>query len=397
MPIKIFACGDIVIQKYNGFSVSEDLGTIIKEADIAVCNFEGPVQAGGSKIPKAGPYLEQAQDSVDILRGVGFNLFSLANNHILDFGEEGLAKTIEKIEKAGARYVGAGVDFGSAYKLIEYEINSLKIGFLAFAEYGFGVLSEGGARGGYAWIEHPSVNKIVRESKAKVDRLIVMVHAGAEDVLLPLPEWRSRYRALCDNGADIIIGHHPHLPQGFERYNRSVIFYSLGNFFFGYAGFGNMGNVSYSVLLEISLDGFDFRTIWHKKTSDRVILLNDQRLFDYLEKISSFLGERYEYLTDQQVAYLYDNRYKKYLGLGVKNNAVDFIKRFLMFREYKRNKSLMHLHNSMIESHRYVIRKAIKLIQKKKMRNNYPDIAEMAKEYSGLDSLHPRRIVMKGR
>lgn len=70
------------------------------------------------------------------------------------------------------------------------------------------------SRSGYVWINHPLVNKRVIDIKSKVDILIMIVHAGAEDVPLPLPEWRSRYKKLCDLGADVIIRHHPHVPQG---------------------------------------------------------------------------------------------------------------------------------------------------------------------------------------
>lgn len=387
MSVKIFVCGDIIIQRPKKCLIADNLKEIIKSADVAVCNLEGPVKSSADKISKVGPYLEQSEEVISILREAGFNLFSLANNHILDFKEPGLTKTLREINKTGAQCIGAGMDFNSAYGLNVSEINSLKIGFLAFAESGFGVLSDGASQGGYAWINHPLVNGIVKESKTKVDFLIIMAHAGVEDTLLPLPEWRARYKELCDCGADIIIGHHPHWPQGFERHGRSLIFYSLGNFCFDHLDIKSKGSVSYSVLLGISKSGFDFRVIWHKKTNAGVMLLEDKKLDNFLAKISSLLSKPYASFMNQQIAYLYASRYKKYLGIGLENKTIDFVKRFIMFRRFKQYKTMMRLHNSIIESHRYTISRAEELIRKKEMASKYPDITAIAKEYSDLNLL----------
>lgn len=128
--------------------------------------------------------------------------FSLADNHIYDYGNSDLKATIGDFKKYNIKYLGASLNFENAYKPEIIKIKDTKVGFLAFCEAEFGSLTEDENRSGYAWINHPSVNKRVIDIKSKVDILIMMVHAGAEDAPLPLPEWRNRYKELCDLGAD---------------------------------------------------------------------------------------------------------------------------------------------------------------------------------------------------
>lgn len=383
MPVRIFICGDIFIQSPKKHFIADDLQRVIKGAGIAVCNFEGPIKSGGNKIAKIGPHLEQAKEAVSILGRVGFNLFSLANNHIFDFGEEGLTRTIDEIKKNNAQYVGAGADFNAAYELKTFSINSLRIGFLAFSEMEFGTLDEDEKQGGCAWINHPYTEKIIKESRTKVDFLIVIAHAGIENVPLPLPEWRQRYKELCDCGADVIIGHHPHFPQGFEKYNGSLLIYSLGNFYFDYGKFMNKKNLSYSILLEVSQDKYNFEIIHHEKINGEIIIKKNQES-NYFEKINGYLQEEYSELLNQQIMYLYENRYRKFNDIGLVNSLVSLAKRTILFRKYTSRKELMYLHNSMIESHRYATVRGIKLMQRK-IKIDYSGIIKLINEYYTLD------------
>lgn len=239
MSIKIFACGDVVNTTENKNFVSGGLKKIIREADISVCNFEAPIKTDSQPIPKAGPNIYQSRESIKYLKEAGFNLCSLANNHIYDFGREGLHSTIEEIKKFNLEYVGAGLDFESAYREKVFNIQGTKIGFLAACEAEFGCLTEDENRGGYAWLNHYLIEDKIRKLKKYVDIIILIAHAGVEEIDIPLPEWRGKYKRFCDLGVDILIGHHPHVPQGFEQYKKSLIFYSLGNFYFDTQSFKN--------------------------------------------------------------------------------------------------------------------------------------------------------------
>jgi len=268
--IDILICGDIVISSEIDKIISDELKKIITSSDISICNFEAPIKSNGFPIPKAGPHVYQSKSAIKTIKNCGFDILSLANNHIFDYGEIGLKDTLCEITRNDLDYIGAGLSFSEAYKITIIKIGDIKIGFLAFCESEFGALMEDEGRGGYAWINHQYVNEIVRKSKQKVDILMVIAHAGPEEVPLPLPEWRMRYQELCDFGADVIIGHHPHVPQGWEKYNKSIIFYSLGNFYFDWGGFKTKEDTSYSVLLKIDDNrNIDYEIVTHKKVTKK--------------------------------------------------------------------------------------------------------------------------------
>lgn len=212
MNIKVFVCGDIVITSNNTKIISNELNKIISSVDIAMCNFEAPIISEGTPISKVGPHIYQSENAVKILKNIGFNVFSLVNNHICDYGERGLEKTLKEFSNNKLIHVGAGNKFEEAYKLKIKEIHGIKFGFLSACEAEFGSYIDQEMHGGYAWINHPELRKSIIKSKNNIDVLFLLVHAGAEEVPLPLKEWRNLYRELCDLGVDIIIGSHPHVP-----------------------------------------------------------------------------------------------------------------------------------------------------------------------------------------
>lgn len=110
----------------------------------------------------------------------------------------------------------------------------MRIGLLCLVHKEFGALGLDAKDTDYgtAWINHPKVDRIILEAKKQCDILVVLPHAGVEDIVVPLPEWRARYKEFIDMGADVVIASHPHTPQGWEKYNGKMIYYSLGNFFF---------------------------------------------------------------------------------------------------------------------------------------------------------------------
>lgn len=390
MAISIFVSGDIVIRSNSDRLISDELRDIISLADLSVCNFEAPIESKGSLIPKAGPHIDQSKSAVNIAKKWGFDIFSLANNHIYDHGEMGLEKTIDEIVKNDLEYIGAGSSFDEAYSLTMEEINDIKIGFLAFCEAEFGALLEDEGRGGYAWINHQSVNNIVRKSKQKVDVLILIAHAGEEEVPLPLPEWRTRYRELCDLGVDVIIGHHPHVPQGWEKYNSSLIFYSLGNFYFDWGGFKNRADTSYSVLLKLDNEKIDYKIITHKKINNCLEIINDETFNAYLDKLNTLLKDNYSDISNQQSIYLFKTRhecyYKAYAMTTCKNTRLisklyRIIKQLFFSSKDTKDRELLLLHNVRIESHRFATQRALSLLTEKKYDENYNQFEKILTEW----------------
>jgi hypothetical protein len=142
---------------------------IIQNSDISICNFEAPIFTEGMQpIKKAGPHIYQAKESIKYLKESGFNIVSIANNHIYDYGQKGLEKTIEELDKNNIDYIGAGADFNSAYSIKIIEKNGIKTGLIAGCENEFGCLYEEQNRGGYAWLLHYKMEDNIRELKKKV-------------------------------------------------------------------------------------------------------------------------------------------------------------------------------------------------------------------------------------
>lgn len=232
--IKLFFAGDFCsLLPPNDIKVMPELVSMIKDADMSVCNFETPVKPNGYKMVQDPTFnsLCQSAESVSFLEDLGFNLFSLANNHAFDCGDEGYKETLKQMKKA--QYLGAGT-FDEAFKVKVIEKKGVKVGFLALTYASFGVFD--GTRDnqglGCAYINHPSVNHIILEAKKEVDVLIILAHDGIEYTDAPTHVVRARYKDLIDYGADAIVACHPHCPQGWEDYKGHPIFYSLGNFFF---------------------------------------------------------------------------------------------------------------------------------------------------------------------
>ena len=232
-PVRIFVAGDFCCKPSTSLlSVSEELRRLLQTCDIRICNFEFPLLPDGFNPPKAN---FQNDDTPDFLKDLGFNLFTLANNHTFDCGKDGFLKTSKALE---GKTIGAG-DLDEAYRPKIIESDGKRIAFL-----GLCYAAKEGVLDSYAEDQHygsaylydNKVNHIIINAKKEVDYLIVMVHDGMEYVDIPLPDTITRYRDLIDYGADAVIGTHPHCPQGWECYQGKPIFYSLGNFFFNSKG-----------------------------------------------------------------------------------------------------------------------------------------------------------------
>lgn len=239
--MKIFFAGDFCSKSSaSRISVSEDLKELIRSCDIRVINFEVPLRPEIELPEQNRQRYYQNDDVPDFLRGLGFNVFQLANNHTFDWDAPGFHKTKEALGDAA---LGAGT-LDEAYRVKVVEADGLKIGFMAltFAAYK-GVFDDVTKYGGLgcAYINDLRVNHIILETKKKVDYLFILAHDGIEYIDVPLPETIARYRDFIDYGADGVIGTHPHCPQGWETYKGRPIFYSLGNFLFN------------------SKDGYDYR------------------------------------------------------------------------------------------------------------------------------------------
>ena len=209
---------------------------ILKGSDLAIGNLEAPITGGGMEFAVKRFRFRAAPDAAGALKRAGFTLLTLANNHMLDFGSEGLNDTLHHLDAAGILHTGAGGELRSARQETIVTVKGKKVAFLAysltFPEEFFAATDRPGTAPGYSGY----VTRDIVRAKNRADYVIVSFHWGAELARSPKPYQVTAAHRAIDAGADLVLGHHPHVLQGAERYRNGVILYSLGNFAFGSTG-----------------------------------------------------------------------------------------------------------------------------------------------------------------
>ena len=171
----------------------------------------------------------------------GINVVDLANNHVLDYGAQGLLDTQAALDAAGIGHVGAGADDTAAHKPLITTVNGIRIAWLAYANvpddsgpshFVARSLEAGPGRPGVAWGTPDIVTRDVAAAKQQADIVIVALHSGYEYTDVPNTIQTGLAHAAIDAGAALVLGAHPHVLQGIEFYKNGVIAYSLGNFVF---------------------------------------------------------------------------------------------------------------------------------------------------------------------
>ena len=263
----LFICGDVINQTTDKQFIDLSLIDIIQHCDYSICNFEGTCK---SNALQDGQML-QRESTLQSLKDAGFNMLLLANNHITDYGDRGLRQTITSIEQYGFDRIGAGFDYYEVYRPHILNINGLKIGIINICEAQLGQFKEKEQPYGYAWLGDYGLDERIRTLRNEVDYLIVIPHAGLESYSIPLKQFRYLYQHWCDLGVDVVVGGHPHIVQGIEKYSNSIIFYSLGNFFFtGFNGEIDSWTKGISCVLHFSEESISYDVIQHEMNDECV-------------------------------------------------------------------------------------------------------------------------------
>ena len=227
----------------------DDVREVIKSADFSFVNFESPVVEGGYKpIPKCGPNLRCTPEAAEAVRYAGFTYVTMANNHILDYGAEGLRKSIECCKDQGLDVVGVGDNLNEAEKILYLEKDGEKLAIINCCEHEFSIASDTTA--GANPLNPIRQYYSIQEAKKQADYVLVIVHGGHELFQLPSPRMQETYRFFVDAGADAVVNHHQHCYSGYEVYNSKPIFYGLGNFCFDRPGKVSTWNEGYLVALD---------------------------------------------------------------------------------------------------------------------------------------------------
>jgi poly-gamma-glutamate synthesis protein (capsule biosynthesis protein) len=224
--------GDVLRDKGYDYPYAH-IQPLIEDADIAAANLETPVTERGEPAEKTYVY-RSPPEALDSFAAAGFDLVTLANNHILDYGVTGLQDTLHHLDRLGLSRVGAGMDADEAYRPVMVEEKGIKMAFLGFSL----VVPEVSWKAGE---DHPGVAETydyrkpveaIQAAKQQADLVVVFVHWGKEREERPEQRQVEMARRYIDAGADLVIGSHPHVLQSLEQYRGKWIAYSLGNFIF---------------------------------------------------------------------------------------------------------------------------------------------------------------------
>lgn len=209
----------------------KEIKSITDNQDFNIVNLESPIVSGYSeKINKGGPTLKCDPRIVDAIKCVGFNICTLANNHILDYGEDSCLTTKSIIEKSGLKSVGAGKNLYDASETLFLNQNNEIIAIINCCEHEFSIASNSSA--GANPLNPISQYYKIKKAQERANYILIIVHGGHEMCQLPSPRMKETYRFFIDAGADAVVNHHQHCYSGYEEYKGKPIFYGLGNFFF---------------------------------------------------------------------------------------------------------------------------------------------------------------------
>ncbi len=351
---------DLCLNKqYN--KIYNDFLPILKETDIRISNLECPLTEHNIAIEKNGPYLKVHPDCINGIKFGGFDILTLANNHIYDYGREGLLDTIKICNENKILYVGAGISQKDASKPLFIKVKEITVAIVNFCENEFSA----------SQTDQPGANSLnlvnnyfqITEAKKKADIVLVIIHGGHEMYSYPSPRMIQTYRFFAEIGASAVIGHHTHCISGYEVYKGIPVFYSLGNFIFDNEGMNNQWYTGMALKLFIKKNlsvSFEIIPFYQNKDIAGLKCIDDvnekKEILNQIENISNAIQneEKIAILYDQ---YIENNKYRYLFTIHnfgkVKKKLIKLFKFEKTF--FKRKYLLKALNHIECESHKDLI------------------------------------------
>jgi hypothetical protein len=211
-------------------AVYGDVLPILRQGDLRIVNLECALSGEASPVWKSGSVFKGRPEHINGLTAVPFEVVTLGNNHVFDYGPEAFSETLKLLGDHGIRSVGAGMNAEEARRPLVLEVKGVRIGIVNFSE-GEDLTAAVFGPGVFGW-DVDAVVDSVRAIRPGVDVILVICHGGVEYIPFPPPYLAETFRRIAEAGADLIVGHHAHVPQGIQICNGVPICYSLGNFVF---------------------------------------------------------------------------------------------------------------------------------------------------------------------
>ncbi|MBD3184570.1 hypothetical protein GF312_19975 [Candidatus Poribacteria bacterium] len=238
------AAGDIMLSRGVGKRILasgyefpfKNVAEIMKSADLTFGNLECPISSSGTADKEKEVTFRAETEVIKSLKSAGIDVVSLANNHAMDYGSVALLETLDILSHNGIRYAGAGSNSINARRSANFNINGVNVAFLAYTYKFHKVVEAQENQPGVAISRSHDILIDLQKAKENSDIVIVSFHWGWE--YSDHPDYMTRHLAhmTVESGADLVIGHHPHVIQGVELYKNSIICYSMGNFVFDQRG-----------------------------------------------------------------------------------------------------------------------------------------------------------------
>lgn len=341
--------------------VDNDLLKILKKADYRIFNLEIPLVDNETSINKCGPNLIASTKSGLGIKALGVDFLTLANNHILDQGKNGLNSTLKVLKELNISFAGVGNTIEGAAKPFVFEIENKKIGIYCCAEQEFSIVSKNNA-GANLFDPLESFDHI-QNLKKEVDYVIVLYHGGKEHYRYPSPYLQKVCRKIVEKGGDLVICQHTHCIGCKEKWKKGIIIYGQGNFLFD-----NDESEFWQTSLLINIkDNFEIEYIPILRDGFSVKLADEKSKSDILNKFykrskeikkEKFIEEKYEMFGKKSINnYLYSlsgiNRWLK----GIDK----YIFKGFFIRSYFNKKKLLTIQNYIeCEAHRELLIKGLK-------------------------------------
>ncbi|MEK7510248.1 MAG: CapA family protein [Patescibacteria group bacterium] len=203
-------------------------------ADLVFGNLESQISDKGRNVGSRYSFRADPK-SMEGLVYAGFDVVSVANNHSFDYTKEAFEDSLLRIKEAGIAYTGGGFSSQEAYFPAIREVKGIRVGFLGYTNSGSASWSVKENQAGIVWTDWNTLEQLerdIQQAKRNVDILVVSLHGGEEYAKEPNEFQKAFAKTAIDAGANLIIGHHPHVVQPLEQYQQGWIAYSLGNFVF---------------------------------------------------------------------------------------------------------------------------------------------------------------------
>jgi len=237
-PPSVIVAGDImlggrakkVVAEFGPDYPFDGVFPLLRTAPIVLGNLEGPFAEKARRQQRNFSYRVDVSLASSLSRA-GINVVTLANNHLMDCGRSGVLETLDALSNANVFALGAGTNERTAHEPVILQAGAMRIGLLGY--YWNRRTAATADRPGSAMDPPEALEADIRGLREHADRIVVTFHWGVPYERGPSPEERAKAHFAVDCGADVVVGHHPHIVQPFEIYRGCPIFYSVGNFAFG--------------------------------------------------------------------------------------------------------------------------------------------------------------------